>query len=799
MKGLSGVLTILIGLSLALAAYSTWIQVYYHETYNTFAWDLGIFLQSLESFVSRGKLFYNTVELPYNPSGSYFGIHFSPILFLFAIPYAIYPHPLTLFLIKNLLICLTSPILYKIGREQGLPKTQSALIAATYLLFLPLYGPLTYDFHPYSILPFLITLTHLYVLRREYHKALAPTIFGLSTNEIAAIIYIFYSLCLFLKGLRKIAKRILVLSAIWLISAFTTITLINPTQWKYYINYQFLNTLSEARLRFPTTLNADYMAFFLMLYGFLLFLPLFSPLEGVLAVLPWLIIPVIGKHPSYASPYYQYSALISAQLFLAVINVVKRLKKRKVVILTLVTLNLFSAIILSPIGFGKLDYTTSFVRPVEFYKAYRFDLTKIKPSNEEAINNALNLIPENTSILVQNHLFPHVYKRSRSYTSLIPGVNGWPVIYEDFDLREVKRISAFSTLDGKLRLLGTGEVKEIILNGKRFSSKENATVIKLENPTKIKELLFRCRLRLKNTKFSQAIFSSEAFELGVGSNGYLVLLLRSDHRKDLVGFSNIALEPGKWYDLEANITQNQAIVKVDGYIVIRLTVKNRVVAWIVDNVDYIVFDSASTIMSFRIGSVPLILGPEYKLVAAGDGVMVFSRKNERNIVQNLTESKYLMFVYASDEPSGEPVMIMPLSSLKWKLVGMPLAPQCIFVDYKGEVANVSISGIEEYAFVNPASKAYSAESVEIRCSAIIRGKIQVPESGYYVLKVRKMIPSVLEISIDGKRVDATEPIYLSAGDHSIEVVWKKIRYPLLDIELVRMKGSDSGSQVPSFS
>ena len=62
-----------------------------------------------------------------------------------------------------------------------------------------------------------------------------------------------------------------------------------------------------------------------------------------------------------------------------------------------------------------------------------------------------------------------------------------------------------------------------------------------------------------------------------------------------------------------------------------------------------------------------------------------------------------------------------------------------------------------------------------------------------------MIPSVLEISIDGKRVDTREPIYLSAGNHSIEVVWKKIRYPLLDIELVRMKGSDSGSQVPSFS
>jgi len=783
----------LLMLSLIPALYCTWIQVYYHETYNTFAWDLGIFLQSLESFVSRGKLFYNTVELPYNPSGSYFGIHFSPILFLFAIPYAIYPHPLTLFLIKNLLICLTSPILYKIGREQGLPKTQSALIAATYLLFLPLYGPLTTDFHPYSIFPFFISLTHLYVIRRDHHKALLTAIMGLSTNEIAAILYIFYALSLLIRGLKQIAKQIIHASTSWFLLAFIIILGLNPMQWRYYLDQQLLSALSTIR---PSsgliTPNTNAPSYLLMLYGFLLFLPLLSPLEGIFAVAPWLLIVVFTNHTEYASPYYQYSALILAQLFLAAISTLKKHKDSKVIALTLVMLNLFSLVTLGPIGFGAMDYM-DYAKPKHFHTTYRFNLAKVEPPNREALDRALKIIPKNASILVQNHLFPHVYKRSRSYTSLIPGVNGWPVIYEDFDLREVKRISAFSTLDGKLRLLGTGEVKEIILNGKKFSSKENVTVIKLENPTKIKDLFFRCRLRLENTKFSQAIFSSEAFELGIGSNGYLVLLLRSDHRKDLVGFSNIALEPGKWYDLEANITQNQAIVKVDGYIVIRLTVKNRVVAWIVDNVDYIVFDSASTIMSFRIGSVPLILGPEYKLVAAGDGVMVFSRKNERNIVQNLTESKYLMFVYASDEPSGEPVMIMPLSSLKWKLVGMPLAPQCIFVDYKGEVANASISGIEEYAFVNPASKAYSAESVEIRCSAIIRGKIQVPESGYYVLKVRKMIPSVLEISIDGKRVDATEPIYLSAGDHSIEVVWKKIRYPLLDIELVRMRGSDSGS------
>ena len=771
--------------SMIVAAYTTWIQLYYHESYNTFAWDLGIFLQSLESFTSHGKLFYSTVELPYNPSGSYFGVHFSPILFLFAIPYAVYPHPLTLFLVKNLMISLTAIILYSIGREYKLSSLNSGLIAASYLFFLPIYGPLTYDFHPYSVFPFFMALTHLYVLRKDYRKALIAAALGLSTNEYAVILYIFYSLCL-LKGQREVAKKIIVISSLWLIIAFAILLSLNPSQLCYYIHYQLLRRLFDD---LPISWNPNRTTYMLMIYALALFLPIFSPLKGLLAITPWLGLSLISAHPTYYSPYYQYSAFISAQLFFAVVSGLKLFKSdklRQTLAITLVALNLSSVIVLGPLGLGMLDHLTTFTRPKHFQTAYRFNLLRVQAPNKEAIDRALKIIPENASLLVQTHIFPHVLKRVNSYASLIPGMTGWPIIYEDFDLKRIKNLSIFSTIDGRQRLLGEAREVFILLNDKRIRLEEHA-VLRLREAIQLRRLFFDCLLKPEEPDVPQTILSSEAVELGIGSGGYLTLLLYSESREVMVEFSDIPLRAGKWYKLSLNLTQSKALVKVDGRTVIRVRIKNRVVAWVVDDVDYVILDSTASIWGFRIGFIPISLSSKYRLIAAGDGVMVFSKNNHEGSVQSLVEGRYMMAVYPSDEPIGKPVMIMPLSKLSWKPIGPPLAPQCLIFDLEEELENVTVTGAEDYAFIEPSEKAYSAKSVKIKCSAVIRGEIEVEREGNYIIEVKKSIPSVLKIQIDGREIDWRKPIYLSSGTHSIEIAWKRVRHPLLKIEFRKIE------------
>lgn len=771
--------------SIIIAAYTTWIQLYYHETYNTFAWDLGIFLQSLESFIFHGKLFYNTVELPYNPSGSYFGIHFSPILFLFAIPYAVYPHPLTLFLVKNLLISFAAIILYSIGREYKLSSLNSALIAASYLFFLPIYGPFTYDFHPYSVFPFFMALTHLYVLRKDYHKGLIAATLGLSTNEYAAILYIFYGLCL-LKSQREAAKKIIAISGLWFVIAFATLLSLNPSQLYYYIHYQLLHRLLD---RVSVGWDLNKLGYMLMIYALTLFLPILSPLEGFLAITPWLGFSLISSHSPYYSPYYQYSAFILVQLFFAVVSALKLFRSkrlRQVLAISLVALNLSLAIVLGPLGLGLLDHSTALARPTQFQTVHRFDLLGVKTPNKEAMDKALEIIPENASLLVQNHIFPHIYRNVGTYVSLIPGMTGWPVIYRHLDLKRVEKLSIFSAIDGGQRFLGESKEVSIFLNNKRIRLK-GATVLRLKEATELRELFFECLLKPERSDIPQVILSSDAVELGMGSGGYLVLLLYSEERDFIVKFSDIPLRAGEWHKLILNITQNEAMVKVDEKLVMRLRIKNRVVSWIVDNVDYVILDSTATVWNFRIGSIPVILGSGYKLIAAGDGVMIFSKNDDEGSVRSLVEGRYVMAVYSSDEPIGKPVMIMPLSRLSWKPIRPPLAPQCLIFDLEEELENVTVTGAEDYAFVEPSEKAYSARSVKIRCSAVISGEVEVEEEGSYIIEVKKSIPSVLEIQIDGEEIDWRKPIYLSSGTHSVEIVWKRIRHPLLEIKLRRAK------------
>ena len=50
--------------------------------FRSYAWDLGINNQALWTTLNQGKLLYYTPELYFNPSGAFFGLHFSPILFL---------------------------------------------------------------------------------------------------------------------------------------------------------------------------------------------------------------------------------------------------------------------------------------------------------------------------------------------------------------------------------------------------------------------------------------------------------------------------------------------------------------------------------------------------------------------------------------------------------------------------------------------------------------------------------------------------------------------------------------------
>src|SRR5207302_2984933 len=92
------VITLFAGILAYVVAYSvvTWLK---YESYGMYAWDLGVYDQSMYSTVHYGRLFFSTVEWPYTmsvvPAGTQHAVHSSPVLFLLLPIHALLPTPIT--------------------------------------------------------------------------------------------------------------------------------------------------------------------------------------------------------------------------------------------------------------------------------------------------------------------------------------------------------------------------------------------------------------------------------------------------------------------------------------------------------------------------------------------------------------------------------------------------------------------------------------------------------------------------------------------------------------------------------
>jgi hypothetical protein len=318
---------------------------------------------------------------------------------------------------------------------------------------------------------------------------------------------------------------------------------------------------------------------------------------------------------------------------------------------------------------------------------------------------------------------------------------------------------------------------------------ENNSTIYLRKPVKLERFLFESHIKPVLVNVSQVILATNGFQLGLATNGYIVFILYPQEREPIIEFSEEKLQQNNWYSISLRIDQNEVKISLNGKEIMKIENRNLVVAWLVDNVDYVLLDSSASLQNFRIGTLPIILDKKYRLVAAGDGVMVFKKTNGSYSADliNLTEPNYLAYIYASDEPLGEPTMVMPLSKLYWKPIYGPISPYCINVTLSKRLENVRLTGAEEYAFAYPSELAYSASNITIHCSAIIKGKIYISESGYYKIKITHEIPSTIEIYIDNAKVYDKENIYLEFGKHEIEILWRKIRRPIFNIEIEKLK------------
>jgi len=386
-----------------------------HNAFYTNAWDLGIYSQALHSTLNDGKLLYYTAELSGNPSGSLFGIHFSPFLFLLVPVYALYQSSVTLLVLRPIAIALGLIPLYWILREKQLNNRVLTLLLATVYLVYPSMLIPYWNFDVEAFLPALFLFSTHYMMKEKLLHSYTFVVLALMVNEFVPLIVVSMSLYFFLshreeitEGLRqaKLTKNavfaitLLMSGVLWFTLAGKVITSFNPTalstKWEWgefgtspgeIVINMLANPIKAVRVLFN---DGQAKALYLVsLLGPVAFLSLVDPLTMIMTV-PWLAASLFSINPQYYSIETQYPGFVSAFIFVSSINGMKKIidifgrSTRRNIILSIFMILILTVSLLPERGYFK------------------------KIESDEELEFAVSKIPAGASASVMPEVFPHL-------------------------------------------------------------------------------------------------------------------------------------------------------------------------------------------------------------------------------------------------------------------------------------------------------------------------------------------------------------------------------------------------------
>ncbi len=430
-------------------SYFTILKYY---SFSAYAWDLGIFDQSLWTTVHAGKLFFSTVEQFISPTGIFFGTHFSPILFLILPFYAIQSSPLTLLVFQSFILGLGAVPLYFLAKRVLNVRTTAVVFSLVYLLYPPLQGITWFDFHLQSFLPLLFFCTIYYLSKENWYQYFFCLFLSLMIAENVSVIVLFiaaYCFWLYRKQLvnfiRKRArtdKRIFIAPltvvmalswwflAVWIQETYFPINSAYLHLYKAVDNWSILGIQNDpATLPLYLILNVgkgieafSYDFYLKLLYVFLLFGPLLfmsfrSLLSGI--TLSWLVPAFFSNY----SPYYMlgthYPAYVIAFIFVgALYGMKKNITSPRFPSLSFHTKSLLLsgflfAVFVSPLSPMMLVLNDNLPGFSDYYPP---SIT----AHDKTLQTIVDIVPRNVSILTQNNIFPHFSNRVNAYAYPVP-------------------------------------------------------------------------------------------------------------------------------------------------------------------------------------------------------------------------------------------------------------------------------------------------------------------------------------------------------------------------------------------
>ena len=425
-------------LGIAISVYTSifsYLTILRHYDFQSSGWDLGIYMQSLYTTGFHGELLGYTLEkFAQNPSGSFFGVHFSPFLLLLVPLYRLVPFAETLLILQSFVLALGALGLYLISYHVHENRFVSISLAISYLLYTPLQTVNWFDFHVQAFIPIFFFMMFYFYIRKDYVKSIVFMVLVLSTIEMMPVLVFAFGLYCVFNGHRDeraltYAIAVLCVSVTWFFLASFVKASLNPMYsttfgaWNIW-GTSYLQMLTsiitrpiDMLLYFFTVFPLEKALYFLWLVAPLFFLPIFAKKEFILLVMPWITLAFLSTYTGYFG--YQYAAFVVPQVFIATVYGLKQMSKsasngvlKKSVIMRyckwILGGALIAFILVSPFG----------IVP-QAKGIYVYGFPEDSP-HKEALRKALQLIPDNASVYTSFHIASHLANRLELYAHAVP-------------------------------------------------------------------------------------------------------------------------------------------------------------------------------------------------------------------------------------------------------------------------------------------------------------------------------------------------------------------------------------------
>jgi len=401
-------------LGVAIAAYVIYVSIHtiqHHWSLGTSAFDLGIHENILWNTV-HGDILYSSLM-----GGNYLGIHTSLVLLLLAPIYALAPFTETLLVLQAMALGMAALPLFLLSRRILENKWQGLLVAVLWLTHPAVAGANFYDFHPIACSPlFLFTAVYFWWLQRWAPFWISIALL-LSVKEELSIIVVLLGIVTLMSGNRRQGVQIVAVGvAAYVVLQHVVIPHFAGGDHSYSWYYSEIIPTGEGPRGLVTTvfLNPIFALKFILtqpraLFVFQLFAPLalmpFFTARGAVLVSYGLAATLLASRPPLHQIGFQYALTLLALGFVGALLALLRFSddgRRRA---------LTAAVLLAVVtGFhyGMIWPRHQFTGG---FSTIDFDYSERDRKRYRELNELIEQIPPDASVLASENLAPHVARR----------------------------------------------------------------------------------------------------------------------------------------------------------------------------------------------------------------------------------------------------------------------------------------------------------------------------------------------------------------------------------------------------